>query len=67
MIWVSFALLVLTQLILFRTPIGLRIRWVGEHPRAADTSASRSTGVRYASVILSGSSRPWAAPTSRSG
>ena len=54
MIWVSFALLVLTQLILFRTPIGLRIRSVGEYPRAADTVGIPVYRVRYASVITSG-------------
>ena len=37
MIWMSFALLVVTWLLMFKTPMGLRIRAVGEHPRAADT------------------------------
>jgi simple sugar transport system permease protein len=54
MIWLSFVLLVLTHVILFRTPIGLRIRSVGEHPRAADTVGIPVYRVRYASVITSG-------------
>jgi len=54
MIWISFALLVVAQITLFRTPIGLRIRSVGEHPRAADTVGISVYGMRYAAVILSG-------------
>jgi ABC-type uncharacterized transport system permease subunit len=54
MIWVSFLLLILAHILLFRTPIGLRIRAVGEHPRAADTVGISVYGVRYAAVVLSG-------------
>jgi ABC-type uncharacterized transport system permease subunit len=54
MIWVSFVLLVIAHITLFRTPIGLRIRSVGEHPRAADTVGISVYGTRYAAVILSG-------------
>ena len=54
MIWVSFALLILAHITLFYTPIGLRIRSVGEHPRAADTVGISVYGTRYAAVILSG-------------
>ena len=43
MIWLMFALLILSWIVIFRTPIGLRLRAVGEHPRAADTVGSRST------------------------
>ena len=34
MIWLLFVLLVATQIVLFRTPLGLRIRSVGEHPQS---------------------------------
>ena len=54
MTWMVFGLLVLTQVVLFRTPIGLRIRAVGEHPRAADTVGIPVFRLRYASVIMSG-------------
>jgi ABC-type uncharacterized transport system permease subunit len=54
MIWVSFVLLILAHITLFRTPIGLRIRSVGEHPRAADTVGISVYGTRYAAVVLSG-------------
>jgi simple sugar transport system permease protein len=54
MIWLSFVLLVAAWFVLFHTPIGLRLRAVGEHPRAADTVGISVYGVRYAAVVLSG-------------
>src|SRR5262249_662950 len=54
MIWLSYAVLVLSWLILFRTAIGLRIRSVGEHPRAADTVGISLYRTRYVSVVPSG-------------
>jgi len=54
MIWVSLALVVLTYVVMFKTPIGLRIRSVGEHPRAAETVGISVYGIRYAAVTLSG-------------
>jgi general nucleoside transport system permease protein len=54
MIWLSFAILVLTYVVVFRTPLGLRIRSVGEHPRAADAAGISVYKTRYAAVVLSG-------------
>jgi ABC-type uncharacterized transport system permease subunit len=54
MIWLSFLLLIVAYLVLFRTPIGLRIRSVGEHPRAADTVGISVYATRYAAVVASG-------------
>jgi simple sugar transport system permease protein len=54
MIWISFAVLVLAYFLMFRTPLGLRIRAVGEHPKAADTVGISVYGIRYGAVVLSG-------------
>jgi len=54
MIWLSFLLLVATYVFVFRTPYGLRLRAVGEHPRAADTVGISVFRTRYLAVIASG-------------
>jgi general nucleoside transport system permease protein len=54
MIWLSFVVLIASWIVMFKTPVGLRIRSVGEHPRAADTVGISVYGVRYAAVTLSG-------------
>ena len=54
MIWLSILLLFVTYVIVFRTPFGLRMRAVGEHPRAADTVGISVYRTRYISVISSG-------------
>ena len=54
MIWLSFAALILSWVVLFRTSLGLRIRAVGEHPRAADTVGISVYGIRWGAVLTSG-------------
>jgi simple sugar transport system permease protein len=54
MVWILFGIIVVAYFVLFRTSIGLRLRSVGEHPRAADTVGIDVYKTRYGAVILSG-------------
>jgi general nucleoside transport system permease protein len=54
LVWLMFLVVILSYVVLFKTPIGLRIRSVGEHPRAADTVGLPVYGLRYAAVVTSG-------------
>jgi ABC-type uncharacterized transport system permease subunit len=54
MIWLAFATVVLTWVVIYRTPLGLRIRAAGEHPRAAESVGVSVYAIRYAAVTLSG-------------
>jgi simple sugar transport system permease protein len=54
LVWIMFAVVVLAYLVLFKTTIGLRLRSVGEHPRAADAVGISVYGVRYVAVVVSG-------------
>jgi general nucleoside transport system permease protein len=54
LIWLSLLGVILLAVFLFRTPQGLRLRSVGEHPRAAETVGISVMRVRYAAVVASG-------------
>jgi simple sugar transport system permease protein len=53
-LYITYALLIIIQIALFRTKWGLRVRAVGEHPTAADTVGIRVLWTRYRNVILGG-------------
>ncbi len=54
LIYLLWFLLVFTQILFYRTRWGLRVRSVGEHPKAADTLGINVFRVRYISVLISG-------------
>ena len=54
MIWLVLALMFVLYWFVFRTSVGLRIRAVGEHPRAADTVGIDVYLTRYLCVTASG-------------
>jgi general nucleoside transport system permease protein len=54
LVWGSLLAVVLVWVVVFRTRLGLRLRAVGENPRAAETVGIGVFKVRYAAVITSG-------------
>lgn len=53
-IYFMFLLIFVTHILMYQTRWGLRIRAVGEHPKAADTLGINVYTIRYVSVLLSG-------------
>jgi ABC-type uncharacterized transport system permease subunit len=53
-VYLTYALIVVVDIALFRTRWGLRTRAVGEHPRAADTVGIKVLAMRYRNVVIGG-------------
>jgi simple sugar transport system permease protein len=53
-VYITYGLIVVVDVGLFRTRWGLRTRAVGEHPKAADTVGIKVNRTRYRNVIIAG-------------
>jgi general nucleoside transport system permease protein len=53
-VYLTYVLIIVVDIMLFRSRWGLRTRAVGEHPKAADTVGIRVLAMRYRNVIIGG-------------
>lgn len=50
----AFVVAIVAWFVIYKTPFGLRLRAVGEHPMAADTMGVNVAKMRYIAVLISG-------------
>lgn len=54
LVWLALGLALMTWVMVFRTPMGLRLRAAGENPLAAETAGLSVVRTRYIAVMTSG-------------
>jgi simple sugar transport system permease protein len=54
LVYIAFIAVPVTWFVLYRTRFGLRLRAVGENPRAVDTAGISVTRLRYQAVLITG-------------
>lgn len=52
--YISIAIVIVSYIVLYKTPFGLRLRMVGENPVAANSVGINTTRMKYIGVILCG-------------
>ncbi|MBF8436298.1 ABC transporter permease [Halanaerobiaceae bacterium Z-7014] len=53
-VYIMLAMILAGWVLMFKTPLGLRIRFTGEHPEAADSQGINVKKIKYFSLLLSG-------------
>jgi general nucleoside transport system permease protein len=53
-VYLTIVLVIVSRHLLYESPVGIRMRAVGEHPKAADTAGIDVNRMRYVGVVISG-------------